>query len=290
MKYSVKTELWKATHNPYFLLSLLVGFILVLCNLVETSQNVQKMTMQTIDAIEHGVPLTGFMGCSLFVWWIGCNGLTFGSTCFFQVWPVLAAMPFSWSLSQEAKSGALYQYATRGSRKNYFYAKFLAVFISGGLAVALPLLADLLLNALICPDISLLFYNAMTSIENSYFLSALFYTHPWAYCLCWCFIDFLWGGSAAVLSILSGTGVRFTVLAMLVPMAVISALGAVGTTLIRITGTALMLNPLYLTMAAPFGANPAWLLFSTMGVFVVISFLAGYRRVVKNDLLYGALS
>lgn len=285
MKYSVKTELWKATHNPYFLLSLLVGGILVLCNLVETRQNVQEMTRQTIDAMEHGVPLTGFTGCSLFIWWIGCNGLTFGSTYFFQIWPVLAAMPFSWSLSQEAKSGALCQYATRGNRKNYFCAKFLAVFISGGLAVAFPLLADLLLNALICPDISLLFKNPLTNIENSYFLSGLFYTHPWIYCLCWCLIDFLWGGSAAVLSFLAGTRVRFTVLAMLVPMAVIYTLGAAGTTLIRITGTILMLNPLYLPMAAPFGANPVWLSLPVMGAFVGVSFLAGYRRVVKDDLL-----
>ncbi len=285
MSKVIKVELWKATHNIYFLIALTVGLILVLCNVCETCYTVQEITNSCFDAQSVGVPISNFAGCSLFVWWIANNGFNFGSTYFYLVWPVLAAMPFAWSYAKESKTGCVYQYITRANRKSYFAAKYLAVFVSGGLVISLQVLADLLINALICPDESLLFMNALTTVENRCFLSSLFYTHPWIYSLIWCVIEFFWGGSAATLSFIGGTKSRFSVTMILIPFVILYALGVVGICIIRLTGTTLMLNPLYLAMATPPGTNPGWLIFSVMGLFAAISLILGYRQVVKHDLL-----
>lgn len=281
----IRVEVWKATHNAYFHLAFAAGFILVLSNVYETYTTVTELTKNCIEAQKIGVPITNFTGCSLFVWWIANNGINFGSTYFYLIWPILAAMPFSWSYAQEARDGCVYQYVTRGSRRSYFIAKYTAVFISGGMAISIPVLADLLLNAMICPDDSLLFMNALTTIENSSFLSALFYTHPWIYSIIWCVLEFLWGGAAAALCFLAGTKLRFSVMAMLIPFSIFYIWGVLGVSIVRITGTSLMLNPLYLAMSAPSGTNPGWLIFSIIGICILISLISGYWQVVKNDFL-----
>lgn len=285
MSKAIKVEMWKATHNIYFLIALAVGFVLVLCNVYETYTAVQEITLNCIDAQSVGVPITNFTGCSLFVWWIANNGFNFGSTYFYLIWPILAAMPFGWSFAQESRNGCIYQYITRSNRKKYLAAKYVAIFVSGGLVISLPVLADLLINATICPDDSLLFMNALTTIENSSFLSALFYTHPWVHSLIWCVIEFFWGGSVAVLSFVGGAKLRFSVTAMLIPFVILYVLGVLGVSIIRLTGTSLMLNPLYLAMSAPSGTNPGWLIFSVMGLCGVVSLIFGYWQVVKSDLL-----
>ena len=282
---NVRVEVWKATHNVYFYLAFVAGFILVLSNVYETYAAVTELTKNCIEAQNVGVPITNFNGCSLFVWWIANNGINYGSTYFYLIWPILAAMPFSWSYAQEARSGCMYQYITRGNRRSYFTAKYIAVFISGGMVISIPVLADLLLNAMICPDDSLLFMNALTTIENCSFLSTLFYTHPWNYSIIWCVLEFLWGGAAAVLCFLAGTKLRFSVTAMLVPFSIFYVLGVLGESIVRITGTSLILNPLYLAMSAPSGTNPGWLIFSIMGICILIPLISGYWRVEKNDFL-----
>lgn len=285
MSKAIKVEMWKSIHNVYFFIALAVGFALVLCNVYETYTAVQEITMNCIDAQSVGVPITNFTGCSLFVWWIANNGFNFGSTYFYLIWPILAAMPFGWSFAQESRNGCIYQYITRSNRKKYLAAKYVAIFVSGGLVISLPVLADLLINATICPDDSLLFMNALTTIENSSFLSTLFYTHPWVHSLIWCVIEFFWGGSVAVLSFVGGAKLRFSVTAILIPFVILYVLGVLGVSIIRLTGTSLMLNPLYLAMSAPSGTNPGWLIFSVMGLCGAVSLIFGYWQVVKSDLL-----
>lgn len=217
MKNCIKVELWKATHNYYYILSLAIGLLLVICNVVETKQVVDTMTKQTLEGQRAGIPLNHFTGCSLFVWWIAHNGVNFGSIYFYQVWPIIAAMPYAWSYSQECSNGAIAQYCSRAGRRQYHLSKYIAVFISGGIVVSLPVWIDLMLLALICPDEKLQFMNLLTTIGNKSFLSSLFFTYPWAHALIWCVIEFLWGGSVAALSFMAGHKFRFPVLIILFP-------------------------------------------------------------------------
>ena len=281
MKNSIKTELWKAIHNPYFLLSLLAGMLMIFCDVVQNAVSVKTLTEANMEA---GLIGNGFDGFSLFVRWIAVNGFTFGCRYFYLVWPILAAMPFGWSYCQEMRSGMINQYMTRGTRVQYFVSKYIAVFISGGIAVSLPVLVNLLLNALVCPYNIPVVTRNVTSIFDGWFLSELFYTNPWVYAFIWCGVEFLIGGATATLCFVVGSRMRFQVMVMLFPFIVCYALDLVSNFVLNSVDLNLTLSPLFLAMAGTGNANPEWLVFLMIGLFSGLSFIIGYWRVMKNEV------
>ena len=70
----IRTEMWKAFHNKMMRSALLIGFILVIADLVQTA-----ITVSDLGASYAHSP-GGYDGCSLFVNWIGVNG-NYGSVC-----------------------------------------------------------------------------------------------------------------------------------------------------------------------------------------------------------------
>ena len=141
----IRTEMWKAFHNKMMRSALLIGFILVIADLVQTA-----ITVSDLGASYAHSP-GGYDGCSLFVNWIGVNGVTVGAVVFYAVWPFLAAMPYGWSLYEDNRSHMTNNILTRVPYSQYLTAKMAAVFVSGGIAIALPVTADLFASAMICP-------------------------------------------------------------------------------------------------------------------------------------------
>ena len=190
----VKAELRKAFQNRMFLISLAVGLLACGMDVVQNALTVRRLTETMLEL--EGIS-TSPEGFSLFTQWIAVNGTTFGNIVFYFVWPILAVLPFGWSYTEERRSGLFDQIVSRVGRRTYFVSKYAAVFVSGGAAVALPVLADLLANALVCPYCVPEAVTSVTPITNGYFLSRLFFTSPWAFALLWCCVEFLWGGVTA---------------------------------------------------------------------------------------------
>ena len=133
----IRTEMWKAFHNKMMRSALLIGFILVIADLVQTA-----ITVSDLGASYAHSP-GGYDGCSLFVNWIGVNGVTVGAVVFYAVWPFLAAMPYGWSLYEDNRSHMTNNILTRVPYSQYLTAKMAAVFVSGGIAIALPVFLGL---------------------------------------------------------------------------------------------------------------------------------------------------
>lgn len=281
----IKAELWKAIHNPLLWAALGIGTLIAMLNVMESVSTVQSITATSVEHIEQTGEYLGFEGCSLFIKWIAVNGASLGYRAFYFVWPILAAMPFGWSYSAERKSGVYNQIVSRTGARHYYMAKYMAVFVSGGLAVAVPVLLNLLVNALVCPAVIPRVQSSLVTIFDGNFLSKLFYTHPWIHGLIWCVVDFLWGGAAAGLCFLIGARLRHQVMVMLTPFALLVVLDGVYTMLRNMTGLTAELSPLNLAAAAGANPNPEWAVFTVMGVLVVCSFIAGWRQVVKHELV-----
>lgn len=280
----VRAELEKAFRNRMFAIALIIGLLICGLNVAESAMTVRDLTERTLkyDGISKQCE-----GCSLFVWWIAVDGITFGNHVFYFVWPILAVLPFGWSYMEERRSGLFDQIVSRVGRKTYFIAKYTAVFASGGAAVALPVLADLLVNALICPDCVPNVVTSLTPITNGYFLSRLFFTAPWVFALAWCCVEFLWGGAVACSCLVTGTRFRHQAMALLVPFVALILLDSVCTLLMGFDALGngyYELSPLRLAMAAPASSNPGWLLFAYLGFFFAATFTGGYREVVKREL------
>lgn len=281
MKEAIKTELWKAVHNAFFALSLILGIGIILLDVAQNIVTVDDLVRRNLEA---GLLGNGTHGISLFVRWIAINGFTFGSIYFFLIWPVLAAMPYGWSYAQEVKTGAINQYLVRSNRKTYFISKYIAVFLSGGISVFLPVLVNLFLNALFCPATVPEVTHLLTAITDGYFLSDLFYTHPWCYCLIWCVVDFLFGGMGACLCFFVSPKIRFPVMVMLFPFAMLYIIKMLSSFVRHLTKWNIALTPLEQAIAGTLNANPGWIIFTSILLFASVSFAVGLYRVEKYEV------
>lgn len=282
MKQCIKAELWKALHNPMFYAALIIGCLLSLLNLAENYYYTLEIrrTILAEDFVGNRSP----WGFSLFLLWMPVNGISYAKTLFYMVWPILAAMPFGWSYLQERRSGLYNQVVTRVSRRSYFVSKYIAVFVSGGLAVGGPVLFNLLTNAMICPY-ELPHIVNMVQIADGYFASQLYFTAPWLYALLWCGVSFLLGGAAAGLCFVVGTWLRLQVMTILTPFALLWLAEAATSSIPRqVNKYNLELSPLRLAMAIPIGANPEWLVMGLFLVLALVGFGVGYWQVTQHEL------
>lgn len=286
MRTCIRTELYKAFSNKMLYIAIGIGLLISGINIIQSIINVQEYTERLLHNIAEGRAISSsYAGFSLFINWISTNLIRFSHGLFFFIWPALAAMPYSWSYSAESRNGYYNQIVVRSNAKTYFISKYIAVFVSGGFAIAVPLLFDLLANALISPycipDITL----SIEPITNSCFLSGLYYTHPWLFAFIWCFVDFLWGGVAACTCFVVGAKIRLQVIVTLIPFVVFTLLDGLNKLLHRLTQITQTLSPINLAQPITMFSNPGWAIFSIMGALFVFSVFAGYQQVVKHELV-----
>ena len=281
----LRSELYKALVNPLFCLSLAIGTGIALINVVENIQSVNAISHQMLMLSDNNVNIpVSYLGVSLFVRWIAVNGISLGNRIFYFLWPVFAAIPFGWSYSQDKRSGLYTQLVVRSGTKTYFFSKYLAVFISGGLAVSIPVLLNLLINATICPYYIPNVMDFLVAVFDGSFMSKLFYTHPWVHGLVWCGVDFLFGGVTACLCFLVGSRLRLQVMVMLTPFAFFLLLDGLYSILRNTFIWNVELSPLALASMVPGWPNPEWAVFSVLGILVVLSLSIGYWQMVRYEL------
>ena len=279
-------ELHKALYSKMLWLSVAVGLVFCTADVVENAGKMYSFleSIEWILSTDLRVS-TDHTGYSLFYLWMGVGSCTRGANLFYTVWPVLAAMAYGWSYSNERISGIYNQMASRIGARFYYRAKYIAVFVSGGLAVGLPVLLNLLANALVCPYA--LIDASLGAVSNRNFLSELYYTYPWAYGLIWCGMTFLFGGTTACLCLTLGTKLRYEVMVILVPYALYIGLDALITSLrpTLLRDVEFALSPFRLLNSVPGFANPPWYLLAVLCVLNLAAFAVGYWQVVKHELV-----
>ena len=277
----IRAEIKKAFCNRMLLLSLLIGFLICMLDVFQNAEAVARLTA-VLEKSDNTISKS-VQGFSLFVRWIAVNGYTFGNYAFYFVWPILAAIPYGWSYAEERKNGVYNQIVSRVGKRAYYNSKYIALFCSGGLAVSIPVLMNLLTNALVCPYCVPDVVSSITSITNGYFMSALYYSQPWLFGLLWCCVEFLWGGVAACLCLLVGAKLRHQVMVMLIPFASFLLLDIVTSVMGGALLSYIEISPLRLAQAAPNSANPEWLVFSIIGALTAVTYFVGYRQVVSRE-------
>ena len=289
MKNITKLELWKAFHNKYFYMSLLFGLVIALVDAIENYIIVQDLTERTLEIVALGLGSGGHSGFSLFLLSLPYNGVNYASRLYLFVWPILAAIPYGWSYSAERRSGIYYQIISRTNPRVCFGAKYIAVFISGGFAVSFPAIADILLNALICPYEVMDVSHSIASVFNGWFLSELYYTYPWVHALIWCGVLFMLGGTVAGLCFVAGAKIRLHALVVLIPFVALIVwdlfVGNVIMPMIPISYPSLLLSPLQMVIAASGLPNPEWIVLLSIIILGMLGVTIGYLRVVKSELV-----
>lgn len=191
----LKLELKIAFKNKFFWISVVLGCLITLLSF-EHMVNMYYEGMSAISGNSTDIIYDPHIGINtVFNCWIGGEPFSLGSSIYFFVFPLLIALPYGWSYSEERKCGYRRMMITKTGKKKYYCAKYVAVFLSGGVAMVLPLIFNfwmtLLVVPAILPDVTM---NMFYGVFGGSFLAELYYTVPFLYVAIYLFIDFVYCG------------------------------------------------------------------------------------------------
>jgi hypothetical protein len=268
-------------HSRTLLWSALIGAAISFINVVE---NCSLRQWYTDAQAEFYSP--GYATLSILHNWINGAQETTGETIFFMVFPLLAAMPFAWSLHSERNIGYTNQLLTRQAKGTYLTAKYIAVFLSGGIAVGAAMVFNLMANMWVLPVCNTL--HALVGYGDMVFLSKILFSKPWLYLLLCLVTSFFWAGILACLGLTASLFLRRRVAAVLFPFALflggsflleghpISFLGIPGY---------VEIGPMQLLHAMTFNSNPAWYVWSVQLVLLALVTGVYYLRGMHDEML-----
>ena len=197
-----RIELKRAFHNRGMLLSLTIGCILSFAHVIQyqilpTYLNNGIVTPEVTEFSKgRTVAPSAIAGA-----WLAGNPTNWAGFLFFLLLPILAMLPFGVSYFSDRESGYLKNIYTRMPRKQYLTNKFLAAFLSGGTAVAIPLVLNLLCSMIFLPNLLPPVIHPYNFINPTRFLYELYFSCPLFYIGIFIVLDFLLGGMFACITL-----------------------------------------------------------------------------------------
>ena len=197
MKAIYTNEIKRAFNTIGMKLALLVGCALSIWHVITVIMPISEgqnyeLSANAIDDL--------YVPISLFSTWMGNELFPIQSYIFYLILPLLAVLPFGSSFFEDIKSGYIINVCTRVEKKIYFKAKYLAVFLSGGVAVVAPLLLNLVLSSMFMPAF-IPDNGTVGTISPTTMAYEVFFTHPLVYVLMFIVIDFIFAGVMATLAL-----------------------------------------------------------------------------------------
>jgi hypothetical protein len=207
MRNVLKLELGRAFRNRAFAIAVSIGIAIVLFHMFS-----EFIPFAAARAAHSDIYYSG----SIFNMWIGLDW-RFATSLFFLVFPLFAAIPFADSYLADRKSGYVKNIFTRTDKGHWLTAKFVAVFLSAGAAVAIPLLADLFVTALFMPAITPTAASGRFPLSARYIGASLFHTHPFVYVFVWIAILFAVSGILASVALSFSFFARYRYAVLITP-------------------------------------------------------------------------
>lgn len=206
MRDILKIELKKALRSKTFIFAICLGAAIALLQIIwfynniylPNNQMLNKLSTWSIYDQEYGT----WYETGVLEGWMGCEGYSPYNQVYYIMFPLLAALPFAWSLFSEWKSGYVNQMVTRMPMHQYIMAKYIAVFISGGIAVIVPLIINFVIIACFVPCIATDPMSMQVIMSVNCFGALLYLKYPVLYVLLYLVIDFLCGGIYACIALL----------------------------------------------------------------------------------------
>ena len=216
----LKIELKKALRNRAFYVSIAIAMTCVILSLVYciniyNNDMEMKVLLSESSSICYAPDLPIY---TLFNHWIGGEAFSLGTSVYFFIFPLLCALPYGWSYCIEKKSGYTRTMVVQCGRKKYYKAKYLATFISGGLAMVLPMITSIIMAAYFFPAIKPdVIYDIYYGISKRSLMSQLFYEVPFLYLFIYLCIDFVFCGLLACCSMAATSVIKQKYIVTFIP-------------------------------------------------------------------------
>ncbi len=195
MKNIIKIELIRALKSKTMLLTLMIGSLITLSHVVVYVIPVSNFIDKALSYNKqmYSVP-------TVFAGWIGQASYSMQSFLFYMLLPLLATIPFGDSFFADIRTGYIKNVLIRVRKKDYYVAKYIATFISGGLVIVIPLIINLMITAMFLPShhpqVTSGYSNGAASMRSN-----LFFIHPYAYILGYLVIDFIFSGFISTIAL-----------------------------------------------------------------------------------------
>lgn len=215
LKRCIKTELKKALKNKITLLIFALLLALVFSHIMSAVGIYNSCCIAELKGEEIGNPTITVI--SVFIRWLGADVASFESNFFYFILPIVAALPFGWSLAGELSTGYTRNVLYRVERKTYFLSKYIAVLVSGAIIVLVPLLLDFGVLSMILPSIrgdSIYPYGV---IGEPCMWSNIYFEHPLLYVIMYILLDALFAGLIASISTASAFFIKQKLAVILLP-------------------------------------------------------------------------
>lgn len=217
MKKVIKLELSKAFKNKFFYIAIIIGITITLLSF---QTNISEYLGRASLNFKDKNPM--IEGYTAFSCWIGGEPFSLGTSLYFFLFPLLVALPYGWSYCEEKKGGYRRMLILEVGKKEYYLSKYIAVFLSGGATMIIPLSINfwmtLMVVPAICPDPMYSIYNA---VFGSAFLSEWYYTIPFLYVIAYLVIDFIYGGILACISMAAAGWIQCKWVTVIIPFLVV---------------------------------------------------------------------
>ncbi len=206
-------EMERAFRSRGLTLALLLGYALALVQFAVVVLPVSQDILRFFDGTVMTYPY------SVFNQWMAMDERHPWNNIYMTLFPLLAALPYGASWLDDRKSGYVKNVCVRVRKGTYLTAKWAAVFVSGGVAVVLPLLLNLMLSCAVLPALvpSL---NGLFPVGGTAMFAGIYYTMPWLYTGIYIGMYFIYGGVLASLATAFSGWVRQRFLVLLFPFVI----------------------------------------------------------------------
>lgn len=199
MKSILMIELKRGFKNKTFFFSVLLGIVI---GNIEFFKEVLPLASKLEEYLAYDNPMNDISW--LYANWLGGHLTSIYSYVFFLLLPVISILPFATSGFEDIKSGFIKNITIRVDKGKYYFAKYIAVFVTGGTAVVLPLVFNLALSATVLPSVLPQKNSSTFILYGTHIGTELFFSHPYLYIFLYLLFDFIFAGLIATLSLVVG--------------------------------------------------------------------------------------
>ena len=189
MKQIFKTEMKRAMSGKGMVLSILIGTVLGIAHVI---REIIPAYRANLTNFYNEFPILS--PHSAVETWMAGSPSNLEGFIFFLILPILASLPFGTSYFEDCKEGVIKNIYMRTKREDYLKAKYAAAFLSGGIAVLVPLIFNLMCSLVLLPNLaplSTMGDNILTPLMLFY---KIFFAHPMIYTTFFLVVQFLMAG------------------------------------------------------------------------------------------------
>lgn len=194
MKAELKNELIRGFHSKAILVTLLIGLVISITQIITY---VLPAANQLLDGFYQTSIKNSPAYATVFNTWMGQSSyVTPYMRLFVIIMPILSMMAYAYTSYSDRKSGYIKSIFIRTKRTDYYIAKYITAFLTGGIVTTTPLIINLMITSTMIPSI---LPNPIANMPNARALfGTLFHQKPYVYIMLYLLLFFVYAGTMAI--------------------------------------------------------------------------------------------